>query len=142
MLLGAGDTPVSPMKVTTALAFTGHDQYLFREGTHARLYEKLGAHLLPEGVRFGVWAPNAQSVSVVGDFNGWDPRAHPMEASEAGVWQASAETAKQGSVYKYHVVSQHGAYRVDKADPYAFRSETPPRTGSVVWDLGHQWSDA
>src|SRR5580765_2870016 len=105
MLLGAGDTPSFRMRVATAPAFTGHDQYLFREGTHARLYEKLGAHLLREGgTRFAVWAPNAQSVSVVGDFNGWDPRAHPLKQSgdSSGIWQATVPGAKQGSVYKFH----------------------------------------
>src|SRR3954464_8867808 len=131
------------MRVATVPAFTGHDQYLFREGTHARLYEKLGAHVLADGrVSFAVWAPNAQSVSIVGDFNGWDGAAHPMEPNEAGVWQATVGSAKQGSVYKYRIVSRQGGYRVDKADPYAFRSEMPPRTGSVVWDLAYQWGDA
>src|ERR1700704_149254 len=143
MHLAVGDTPLATMKIADAPAFTGHDQYLFREGTHARLYEKLGAHLLPEGgARFAVWAPNAQSVAVVGDFNAWDPRAHPMEPNEAGIWQASVDAAKQGSVYKYHVVSRQDAFRVDKADPYAFRSEMAPRTASVVWDLAYQWGDA
>ena len=122
---------------------TGHDLYLFREGTHSRLYEKLGAHLEPGGItRFSVWAPNAQSVAVVGDFNNWDPRAHPMQGSDAGIWQAAVPGAKQGSVYKFHVVSKDGNLRVDKADPYALRSELPPRTGSVVWDLAYEWSDA
>ena len=125
-------------------SMTGHDLYLFREGTHTRLYEKLGAHLGAEATRFAVWAPNAQSVSVIGDFNGWDPRAHPMKQAgdSSGIWQAAAPEAKQGSVYKFHIVSNDGNWRVDKADPYAFRSETPPRTGSVVWDLAYEWGDA
>ena len=131
-----------------APAMTGHDLYLFREGTHTRLYEKLGAHLVQEGAgtatRFSLWAPNALSVAVVGDFNGWDPRAHPMQpvADSAGIWQAWIPEAKQGSLYKYHVVSRHGQYRVDKADPYAFRAELAPATGSMVWDLSYQWNDA
>src|SRR5262245_37958830 len=124
-------------------AITGHDQYLFREGTHSRLYEKLGAHLEGarggSGVRFAVWAPNARSVSVVGDFNGWDPRIHPMRGSESGIWEARIAEAAPGSLYKYHVVSADGAHRNDKADPFAFRCETPPLTGSVVWDLAYQW---
>src|SRR6266850_3015472 len=129
-------------------AMTGHDLYLFREGTHSRLYEKLGAHLTEVdgrvATRFSVWAPNAQSVAVVGDFNGWDPRAHPMKQAgdSSGIWQATAPEAKQGSVYKFHIVSDNGNFRVDKADPYALRCETPPRTGSVVWDLAYQWGDA
>jgi 1,4-alpha-glucan branching enzyme len=126
---------------------TGHDLYLFREGTHTRLYEKLGAHLVPDGARtatrFSVWAPNAQSVSVIGDFNGWDPRKHPMQQAgdSSGIWQVVVPEAKHGSVYKFHVVSNGGNFRVDKADPYAARSELAPRTGSVVWDLAYEWSD-
>ena len=123
-------------------ALSGHDQYLFREGTHARLYEKLGAHPAEDGTRFAVWAPNAGSVSVVGDFNGWDPQRHPMRGSDSGVWYADVPSAKPGSIYKYHIVSRDGRYRVDKADPYAFRSELAPKTGSVVWQLGYEWHDA
>jgi 1,4-alpha-glucan branching enzyme len=126
---------------------TGHDLYLFREGTHTRLYEKLGAHLRRGATgqvetHFAVWAPNAQSVSVVGDFNAWDPRKHAMQGSEAGIWSVTVPGVKQGAVYKYHVVSRHGNFSVDKADPYAFRCEQPPRTASVVWDLDYAWDDA
>jgi 1,4-alpha-glucan branching enzyme len=125
---------------TTAL--TGHDQYLFREGTHSRLYEKLGAHAVPGAVDFAVWAPNAASVAVIGDWNGWDPRANPMLGSDAGIWTARVEGARHGSIYKFHVVSKSGDFRVDKSDPFAFRAEPAPRTGSVVWDLAYQWGDA
>jgi 1,4-alpha-glucan branching enzyme len=123
---------------------SGHDLYLFREGTHTRLHEKLGAHVLADATRFAVWAPNAQSVAVVGDFNAWDPRAHPMRqaADSSGVWEAWVPQAKPGSVYKYHVVSKQGNFRVDKADPFAFRCEQPPRTGSIVGELGYQWNDS
>ena len=107
-------------------ALTGHDQYLFREGTHSRLYEKLGAHPVPGAVEFAVWAPNAASVAVIGDFNGWDPAAHPMRGSDSGIWTAKVEGARQGSIYKFHVVANNGSFRVDKSDPFAFRSETPP----------------
>src|ERR1044071_83229 len=126
------------------LELSGHDLYLFREGTHSRLYQKLGAHLVEGATEFAVWAPNAASVAVVGDFNGWDPRRHPMrQTSDAsGIWYARAPEARQGSVYKYHIVSKHAGFRVDKADPYAFRCETPPKTGSVVWDLDYEWQDA
>src|SRR4051812_3450390 len=122
-------------------SITGHDQYLFREGTHSRLYEKLGAHFLGDETHFAVWAPNATSVSVVGDWNSWDPRADPMQGSDAGVWQVRVAKAKPGCVYKFHIVSGNGAYRVDKADPYAFRAEQPPKTGSMVWDLSYEWGD-
>jgi 1,4-alpha-glucan branching enzyme len=127
--------------------FGGHDQYLFREGTHSRLYEKLGAHFVADkeagdATHFAVWAPNAAAVAVVGDFNDWDPRRHPMQGSDAGVWSASVAEARPGSVYKFHVVSRNAGYRVDKADPYAFRAEEPPKTGSMVWDLAYEWHDA
>ena len=117
------------------LELSGHDLYLFREGTHSRLYQKLGAHLVEGATEFAVWAPNAASVAVVGDFNSWDPRRHPMRQTSdtSGIWYARAPEARQGSIYKYHIVSKHSGYRVDKADPYAFRCETPPKTGSVVW---------
>jgi 1,4-alpha-glucan branching enzyme len=132
-----------PAVTAAPAALSGHDLYLFREGTHARLYEKLGAHLVEGAVEFAVWAPNAASVAVVGDFNGWDPRRHPMSPSgDAGIWQARVPQARQGSLYKFHIVSRHGGYKVDKADPYAFRAETPPRTGSMVWDLSYEWHDA
>jgi 1,4-alpha-glucan branching enzyme len=124
------------------ISLTGHDLYLFREGTHSRLYEKLGAHVSPQGTHFAVWAPNAAQVSVIGDFNGWDPRKHPMHGSEAGIWTAQVPEAKQGSFYKFHVVARNGNWRADKADPYAFRAETPPKTGSMVWSLDYQWNDA
>jgi 1,4-alpha-glucan branching enzyme len=130
-----------PQVANRPVQFSGHDQYLFREGTHTRLYEKLGAHYDGQATHFAVWAPNAASVAVVGDFNGWDPRAHPMKGSDAGVWSASVREAKPGSVYKFHVVSGTG-YRVDKADPHAFRAEAPPKTGSMVWDLAYEWHDS
>src|SRR5688572_9561614 len=123
------------------VALTGHDLYLFREGTHTRLYEKLGAHVLGDGTEFAVWAPNAAQVAVIGDFNNWDARANPMRGSEAGIWTAKVPEARQGSLYKFQVVSKHGNYRADKFDPYAFRAEMPPRTGSVVWKLDYEWGD-
>jgi 1,4-alpha-glucan branching enzyme len=133
--------------VTVARAALRHglsaeDLYLFGEGTHSRLADKLGAHTGPSGTSFAVWAPNADLVSVVGDFNGWDREAHALEpVASSGIWAGHVEGAGPGHVYKFHVSSGHGGYRVDKADPFAFRAETPPRTGSVVWDLAYRWSD-
>ncbi|HEX6132162.1 MAG TPA: 1,4-alpha-glucan branching protein GlgB [Actinomycetota bacterium] len=119
-----------------------HDRYLFAEGTHARMWEQLGAHPDAGGVRFAVWAPNAERVSVVGDFDGWDPDAHDLEpVASSGIWAGAVAEARPGHAYKFHVRSRFGGYRVDKADPYAVRSEMPPRTASIVHDLAYAWHD-
>jgi 1,4-alpha-glucan branching enzyme len=128
---------------------TDQDIYLFREGTHVRAFEKLGAHPLPrspareEGTHFAVWAPNAATVSVVGDFNGWNPTAHPLTSrpDSSGIWEGFIAGVRTGALYKYHIVSRQGGYTVDKSDPFAFYCETPPRTASVVWDLSYDWGD-
>src|SRR6516225_1077242 len=138
-------TPVRELPAGVAL--TDHDIYLFREGTHTRLYEKLGAH--PgivdgeQGVAFAVWAPNAETVSVIGDFNGWDRGRHPLAPRRdgSGVWEAFVTGIGRGERYKYHVVSRYRGYRADKGDPYAFAWEPPPRTASIVWDLDYSWGD-
>ena len=123
------------------------DLYLFNQGTHDRMYRRLGSHLATRegevGVAFAVWAPNAASVSVIGEFNGWDKGATPMAAiAQSGIWQAFVPGLERGAAYKYHLRSRVTAHEVDKADPYAFRQETPPATGSVVWDLAYEWGDA
>jgi 1,4-alpha-glucan branching enzyme len=122
---------------------TSDDLYLFNEGSHSRLYRKLGAHILPDGgVRFAVWAPGARSVSVVGDFNHWDREANHLSPTDrSGIWQGVVREASRGARYKYFVVSAHGNYSVDKADPFAFFAEQPPATGSVVWDTEYEWDD-
>jgi 1,4-alpha-glucan branching enzyme len=126
---------------------TDHDVYLFKEGTHFRLYEKLGAHRLSTpggaGVLFGVWAPDAQRVSVIGDFNSWQPAQTPLRAREdgSGIWEGFIEGLDQGARYKYHITSRHRGYQVAKGDPFGYRWETPPRTASVVWDLEYTWGD-
>ena len=130
-----------------SLWLTEYDLYLFGEGTHHRAYEKLGAHAGEvdgrTGVHFAVWAPNARQVSVIGEFNRWDPQAHPMNPRpEAGVWETFIPEAARGSLYKYHIASRYGNYRVDKADPYAFAAEVTPQTASRVWDLDtYSWND-
>ncbi len=125
---------------------TPQDLYLFNEGSHVRLYEKLGAHPCRRdgktGFHFAVWAPNAESVSVVGDFNGWDRGADPMEPiGSSGVWGRFVPNVAPGVCYKYHVSSRHMCYKVEKADPYAFTAEVPPKTASVTWDLAYEWND-
>lgn len=119
------------------------DLFLFNEGTHYRLFDKLGAHALKSGgVAFAVWAPNARYVSVVGDFNKWDRGAHPMtQIGLSGIWAATVPDASEGTVYKYHVAARDSSYTVDKADPVGFMHETPPRTGSIVRPLDHTWKD-
>src|SRR3954468_19447414 len=126
---------------------TDQDLYLFNEGTHFRLYEKLGAHSGTDGDRegtwFAVWAPDAEWVSVIGDFNDWDKRATLMtQRAQSGIWEAFVPDVTPGVRYKYHVVSRYRGYRADKADPFAFYAETPPARASVVWDLEYDWWDA
>ncbi|HEY6140270.1 MAG TPA: 1,4-alpha-glucan branching protein GlgB [Thermoanaerobaculia bacterium] len=119
------------------------DYHLFNEGSHHRLWEKLGAHPVEGGTIFGVWAPNAASVSVIGEWNGWSPDAHPLNAhGPSGIWEAFVPNAGKGTKYKFHIRSRHGGYSVDKADPFAVHAEPPPLTASVVWDLDYEWNDA
>jgi 1,4-alpha-glucan branching enzyme len=123
---------------------TPFDLHLFNEGTHGHLYEKLGAHLSkdPEGTSFAVWAPNADSVNVIGDFNYWDKNANPLHPREqSGIWEGFVPGVHHGALYKYHVHSRVTRAGVDKADPFAAFAEAPPRQASVVWDLSYDWSD-
>ena len=122
------------------------DLFLFAEGTHSRLYERLGAHPARfggrDGVRFAVWAPEAESVSVVGDFNGWSPSAHPLQpVRSSGIWGGFVPDASLGAVYKYHVRSRHRGYWAEKADPFARMAELPPATASVVHHDDWSWQD-
>ena len=118
-----------------------YDLHLMAEGTHARLYEHLGAHPTGGGVAFAVWAPNARTVSVLGDWNGWDERRNVMLPRGGGVWETFVPAIGEGAAYKLRVVGPDRA-RADKADPLAFRSELPPRTASVVSALRYEWHDA
>ena len=125
---------------------TPFDLHLFNEGKHVRLYEKFGAHLTEadgrRGTSFAVWAPNAERISVVGDFNNWKPESHPMNPRESsGVWETFIPGLDRGTKYKYHIRSKYHMYRVNKADPYAFYNEVPPKTASVVWDTWYEWGD-
>ncbi|MEO7731602.1 MAG: 1,4-alpha-glucan branching enzyme, partial [Kofleriaceae bacterium] len=123
-------------------AFGELDAHLMREGTHPRLHDKLGSHPTKDGTRFAVWAPNATEVSVIGDFNGWQPGAHPMRVlpSTGGVWSTVVPGVARGALYKYYVTN--GAYTVRKADPFAIRHEREPNTASIVWTASHAWGDA
>ena len=125
---------------------TDDDLYLFNEGNHFRLHEKLGAHILKRedaaGTYFAVWAPDAEGVFVIGDFNGWDKTSHPLHSrGQSGIWEGFITNIEQGSSYKYYIRSRLRGYRVEKADPFAFFNEVPPKTASLVWDLDFNWGD-
>ena len=122
------------------------DIFLFNEGSHFRLYEKLGSHLLSagegQGTYFAVWAPDAEQVSVIGDFNDWNKTNHPLKPRDrSGIWEGVIPEAVKGARYKYHIASRYNDYRVDKADPFGIYNETPPETVSIVWDLEYTWND-
>jgi 1,4-alpha-glucan branching enzyme len=122
------------------------DLYLFNEGSHLRLYDKLGAHPRTvngvRGVMFAVWAPAASYVSVIGDFNGWDRARHPLHPRESsGIWEGFVAGIGPGMVYKYHVASRVNDYSADKSDPLGFYHQVAPETGSIVHDLSYQWND-
>jgi len=149
-----GDAKIKPSKTRKATEpvrydvthITNDDLYLFNQGSHFRLYEKLGAHLMTvedvEGAYFAVWAPNAEQAFVIGDFNKWNKSSHPLRPlGQSGIWEGFIPGIHKGINYKYHIVSRHNGYRVDKADPFTFRSEVPPRTGSLVAGLEYTWGD-
>ncbi len=122
------------------------DLYLFNSGNHYRLYRHLGAHIInangASGTYFSVWAPNAEQVHVVGDFNGWDKRAHSLRPREqSGIWEGFIPDVGQGMHYKYHISSRYNGYSADKADPLARFSEKSPRNASIVWNTDYNWSD-
>jgi 1,4-alpha-glucan branching enzyme len=127
---------------------TADDLFLFNEGSHFKLFEKLGAHAMTapdgaSGVHFAVWAPDAERVAVTGDFNGWQRERHFLRpCGDSGIWHGFIPGLGRGEIYKYRVFSRLHGHRVDKADPFGFLHETPPKTASVVWDLAYEWADA
>ena len=139
--------PTAPVGVRYNVSLlTEDDLHLFNEGTHYRLYEKLGAHPLKvedeEGSYFAVWAPDAEGVFVVGDFNGWNKSSHPLRPRDrSGIWEGFIPGVHKGALYKYRIASRHRGYRADKSDPFGLLHETPPKTASVVWDLNYEWGD-
>jgi 1,4-alpha-glucan branching enzyme len=121
------------------------DLYLFNEGSHFRLWERLGAHLGEHegepGAGFAVWAPNAEQVALIGDFNDWDAAAHPLDPrGDSGIWEGFVRGVEKGARYKYRIHGR-GGYVVAKADPFGYRHETPPATASMIWDLDYEWGD-
>ncbi len=138
--------PSGPEKANPPPVFTSFDIHLFHEGKHRHLYQKLGSHIAEvngeKGVHFAVWAPNAEAVHVVGDFNGWNSESHALAPIEnSGIWAGFIPGIGQGCLYKYHIASKFGGYWAEKGDPFALRWETPPRTASVVWEISEKWTD-
>ncbi len=127
---------------------TEYDIYLFREGKHFSLYKKLGAHVCKynnkPGTFFAVWAPNAKSVSVIGNFNSWLKDANHLRVrkDESGIWEGFIPGIGKGETYKYFITSKYDNYQVEKADPVAKFSEPPPKTASVVWNYNYKWNDS
>lgn len=123
------------------------DIELFKAGKHFRLYEKLGAHLVEHegkaGACFGVWAPNARSVSVIGDFNGWNKDSHQLfpRWDSSGIWEGFIPGVKSGEVYKYHILSNADGQSHEKGDPFAFQWEKRPKTASIIRELDYSWKD-
>jgi len=138
---------VSPVRHDVS-RLTDHDVFLFKQGNHFDLPDKLGSHPMTvdgvSGVHFAVWAPNAAAVSVIGDHNGWEPGLQPLAVRQdgSGIFEGFLPNLEKGTRYKYHIASSVADYRVDKGDPYAFYWETSPNTASIVWDLDHAWNDA
>ncbi len=125
---------------------TDYDVYLFNEGAHNRLYEKMGAHIVSHngkrGVHFAVWAPDAWAVFVMGEFNAWNKHSHALKVrGSSGIWEGFVPGLTEGTLYKFHVESRYHGYKVDKTDPFAFFNEVPPRTASIVRDIEYQWGD-
>jgi 1,4-alpha-glucan branching enzyme len=126
-----------------ASLLTADDIARLRAGNHTDLHRVLGAHRNGRGVHFAVWAPNAQRVSVIGDFNGWQAGVDRLTSRPdgSGLWEGAVDNVEDGARYKYHIESNYGGYRIDKGDPFAFYWEEPPATSSRVWSLDYEWSD-
>jgi 1,4-alpha-glucan branching enzyme len=138
---------ISKTKVLTYSKFTDFDIALFKSGKHYKLFEKFGSHVLQldgvTGTYFAVWAPNAKSVSVIGNFNFWDKESHFLQVrwDESGIWEGFIPNVGNGETYKYFILSNTGE-ELEKADPFALKSEEPPRTASIVWDTWYEWKDS
>ncbi len=138
-------TQQPPVRYDVSL-LTSEDCYLFNEGSHYRIYDKMGAHLTEAdgtaGAVFSLWAPNARKVTVLGSFNNWDRTSHQLQPrGSSGIWEGFTPGVTKGALYKFHIDSNQHGFRTEKADPVALFAEKPPRTASVVWDLDYKWND-
>ena len=140
----AAEQPITSPDPSGGTAIDPADRYYFNEGTLHRLWRVLGAQTRADGTRFAVWAPNAASVAVVGDFNGWQDRAHPLQPlGDSGLWSTFVPGVGEGAVYKYRLTDSAGRTLPLKSDPVAFGSQHPPENASVVRDIGgYGWRDA
>lgn len=141
----------APYEIHDPYAFpsilSDYDIYLFAEGNHLRIYDKLGSHPCVHqgvpGVSFAVWAPNAERVSVIGDWNRWDGRVNPMRQRDNGIWEIFIPDLREGARYKYEIKSQFEGWMAEKTDPYGVYTELRPGTASIVFDLDqYEWDDA
>ena len=144
-----GKKTPSKRKSATGESFTlltDFDTHLFKTGKHFKLYEKLGAHAAEhkgkEGTYFAVWAPNAKAISVIGNFNRWQDTVHKLNPrwDESGIWEGFFTDIHKGEAYKYAIHANSGEY-LEKADPFAFYAELPPKTASIVWETDYPWKD-
>jgi 1,4-alpha-glucan branching enzyme len=127
---------------------TDFDLHLIAEGTHYKIYEKLGAHVMEldgkKGVHFAVWAPNAKKVSVIGDFNNWDHKKNPLKPiGDSGIWETFVPGIEEGELYKFYIESKYRKYKEQKADPFAFYFEVRPKSAAIIYNIEgkHQWQD-
>ncbi len=121
---------------------TEDDLYFFNEGTHSRMYERLGAHLVEGGTHFAVWAPNAEAVSVVGEFNDWESGRHQLQPrGTSGIWEGVLDGVSNGTLYKFRIRPRGSSHELEKTDPYGAFYEIAPKTAAIVWDVGYEWGD-
>jgi len=134
-------------KVIAHSLFSEFDISLFKSGKHYKLYEKLGSHPITldgvEGTYFALWAPSANQVSVIGNFNGWGKNEHKLNVrwDESGIWEGFIPKVGKGEVYKYYIHSNNHGIHTEKADPFARYCEHPPKTASIIWDADYKWKD-
>jgi 1,4-alpha-glucan branching enzyme len=144
--MAASEEPSAATRAMMTSILSEDDIYLFNQGTHYRLYDKFGAQPVTidgvAGTYFAVWAPNAEYVAVIGDWNNWDAGANPLrQRGFSGVWEGFIPHVSKGMRYKFHIASRYYGYREDKTDPFGSYFEVAPQTAAIVWDRNYTWSD-